>query len=121
MIDVLKAKNKRFVKTRLRSKKNLKLSAERPRMVVSRSNKYLYVQVIDINNKVLAAYSSLSKDLSGKKLGKNVESAKKIGEGIAKKLKALKIDSVVFDRNGLLYHGKIQALADSCREAGIKF
>ncbi len=121
MIDVVKAKNKRYVKTKLRSKKHLKMSTDRPRMIVTRSNKYLYVQVVDVNNKVLASYSSISKDLAGKKLGNNIESAKKVGEGIAKKLKALKIDTIVFDRNGLLYHGKIKALADTCREAGIKF
>ncbi len=121
MIDKVKNKNIRFEKKRLRSKKHLVITDTRPRLLIVRSNKYLYANVIDINNKVLASYSSISKDLEGKRLGNNIESAKKIGAGIAKKLKALKIDSVVFDRNGLLYHGKVKALADTCREAGIKF
>ena len=122
MINVTKSKHRRYAKRRLRSKKHLVSSAKRPRMLVFRSNHYLYVQVIDDDaNKVLCSFSSLSTDLEGKKLGKNIESAKVIGKAVADKLKKLKIDSVVFDRNGYLYHGKIKALADTCREAGIKF
>lgn len=122
MINTLKQKNKIFAKRKLRSKKHLKSSAERPRMVIFRSNKYLYVQVIDdTTGKVLCSISSIAKELEGKKLGNNIESAKKIGEMIGKKLKKLKIEKVVFDRNGNLYHGKIKALAEACREQGIQF
>jgi large subunit ribosomal protein L18 len=122
MIDVMKVKRKRFSKKRLRSKKNIQTSATRPRMVVFKSNKYLYVQVVDDTvGKVIATSSSVSKDLKDKGLSNNIEAAKVIGKDIAKKLKAKKIDGIVFDRNGYLYHGKIKALADACREAGLKF
>lgn len=122
MIDTLKKKNKKFKKRKARSKKNIRSSAERPRMVVFRSNKYLYVQVIDdVNGKVLCTASSIGKELEGKRLGKDIESAKKVGEMIGKKLKKLKIANVVFDRNGNLYHGKVKALAETCREQGIQF
>ena len=120
MIDLVSVKKKRYEKRKLRSKKSLKYSDDKPRMVVKRTNKYLYVQVIDTQNKILASMSSLSKDLEGKKLGKNIDSAKLIGKKIAEKLKALKIESVVFDRNGYIFHGKIKALVEACREAGIK-
>lgn len=120
MIDKVKVKKKRYEKRRLRSKKHLKMAADRPRMIINRSNKYLYVQVVDADNKMLCSFSSLSKELD-KKLGNNVESAKVIGTEIGKKLKAMKITKVVFDRNGLLYHGKVKALADACREQGIEF
>jgi large subunit ribosomal protein L18 len=122
MIDKVKSKRKRAIKRKLRSKKNIISSATRPRLVVFRSNKYLYVQVIDdTTSKVVVSSSSVAKGLKDKKLGKNVESAKVIGTDIATKLKAKKIKTIVFDRNGYLYHGKVKALADACREAGIKF
>ena len=122
MIDILKSKRKRLVKAKKRSKGSLTVSADRPRMVVYRSRKYLYVQIVDdINGKVLCSVSSVSKDLKESKLGKNIESAKVIGKAIGEKLKSLKIETVCFDRNGMLYHGKIKALADACREVGIKF
>lgn len=121
MIDLLKGKRKRLIKAKKRSKANLVPTAEKPRMVVYRSKKYLYVQVVDETGKVLCAASSISKDLKEKKLGKNIESAAVIGNSIGQKLKDLKIETVCFDRNGFQYHGKIKALADSCRETGIKF
>jgi large subunit ribosomal protein L18 len=70
---------------------------------------------------VICAYSSISKTLEGKKLGKNIEAAKKIATEIGKMLKSKKIKQVAFDRNGLLYHGKVKAFADACREQGIEF
>lgn len=111
-----------FQKRRLRSKKNLQVSQDRPRMVVFRSSRYLYVQVFDINNKVLVAVSSLSmKDSSGLYSRNNVEFAKKIGLEIGNKLKLLGVKKLAFDRNGYPYHGKVKAIADSCRESGIEF
>ncbi len=122
MIKIEEKRNKDFEKKRLRSKKHLVVTSDRPRMVVNRTNKYLYVQVIDdAKGKVICSYSSISKDLKGAKLGKNVEAAKQIGEVIGKMLKEKKIKKIAFDRNGLLYHGKIKALADACRAQGIEF
>lgn len=122
MIKKLKAKSKRVIKRKRRSKKHIVSSANRPRLVVFRSNKYLYVQLIDdTTSTVIASSSSIAKDLKDKKLGNNIESAKVVGADIAAKMKAKKISTIVFDRNGYLYHGKIKALADACREAGIKF
>lgn len=121
MIKLDKKMNGMFEKKRLRSKKHLQTAADRPRMVVNRSNKYLYVQVIDDKGKVICAYSSISKELEGKRLGKDIKSAKAIGTEIGKKLKAKKVTKVAFDRNGLLYHGKVKALAEACREQGIEF
>jgi large subunit ribosomal protein L18 len=122
MIDVVKSKIKKGEKAKLRSKKNLKVASDRPRMVVFRSNKYIYVQVMDdLNHKVLCSVSSISKELKDQKLGKNIQSASVIGKEVAKKLKALNIGQVVFDRNGYRYHGKVKALADGCRAEGINF
>lgn len=122
MIDVVKNKIQKAEKAQRRSKKNLKTSSDRPRMVVYRSNKYVYVQVIDdMTKKVLCSVSSISKDLKAQKLGKNLQSASVIGKEIGKKLKAININQVVFDRNGYRYHGKVKALADGCRAEGINF
>jgi large subunit ribosomal protein L18 len=121
MIDVSKKKRERFEKAKSRSKKHLQVTADKPRLLVNRSNKFLYAQVIDVNGKSIVSVSSISKDLKDKKLGKTIESAKVIGKEIGRKLKEKKIDSVSFDRNGLKYHGRIKALADACREEGIKF
>ncbi len=121
MIDVSKKKRERFEKAKKRSKKHLNVTPDKPRLLVTRSNKFLYAQVIDAHGKAVVSVSSISKDLKGKKLGKNIASAKELGQEIAKKLKEKKIAEVSFDRNGKKYHGRIKALADSCREAGIKF
>ncbi len=121
MIDIMTNKTKRYQKRKLRSRKNLRISGDRPRLTIFRSQKYLYAQVIDMSNKVLVSFSSLSKELGKDKLSNNVESASIIGTKIGEKLKALNITKVVFDRNGYLYHGKVKALADACRAAGIEF
>lgn len=122
MIDLLKKKRARMEKSKKRSKGSLTISSERPRMVVYRSKKYLYVQVVDdLNGKVLCSSSSINKNLKDQKLGKNIKSAQIIGKDIGDKLKELKIETICFDRNGFSYHGKIKALADACRENGIKF
>ncbi|OHD55998.1 MAG: 50S ribosomal protein L18 [Spirochaetes bacterium GWF1_51_8] len=122
MIDIIAYKQGQYRKRRLRSKKHLKTSDERPRMVVTKTNKALYVNVIDdVKHTVLCSYSTRAKELGEKKLGKNIEAAKQVGAAIGKKLKALKIEKIAFDRNGYPYHGKIKALAEACREAGIQF
>lgn len=93
---------------------------ERPRLAVHYSNKNIYVQVIDdIGGTTLCAASSLDKEFE--KAGANVATAEKIGSLIAQRAKEAKIEEVVFDRGGHLYHGKVKALADAAREAGLKF
>lgn len=103
-----------------RVRSNLFGTPERPRMCVFRSNKNIYVQVIDdVNGVTLAAASSLDKDFEG--YGGNKEAAKKVGEAIAKKALDKGIDTVAFDRGGFLYHGRVRELAEGAREAGLKF
>ena len=90
-----------------------------PRLNVFRSNKQIYAQIIDdTTGKTLAASSSVVLKLAQ---GGNIEAAKKVGADIAEKCKALNIESVRFDRGGYVYHGRVQALADAAREAGLKF
>jgi len=95
-------------------------TAQRPRMAVFRSAKHIYVQFIDdVNNRSLGGTSDLklkSKDLKGK-----IELAKKVGFAAAELAKKLKISEVVFDRGGFKYHGRVKALAEAAREAGLKF
>jgi len=95
--------------------------ASSPRMSVFRSNKGIYVQLIDDNTgKTLAAASSTDKDFSKSKMNKS-EQAKLVGKAIAEKASAAGIASVRFDRNGYLYHGRVKSLAEGAREAGLKF
>ncbi|MBR2762488.1 MAG: 50S ribosomal protein L18 [Solobacterium sp.] len=90
-----------------------------PRLNVYRSNKQIYAQVIDdTTGKTLAASSSALLKLEN---GGNIEAAKKVGADIAEKCKAANIETVRFDRGGYVYHGRVQALADAAREAGLKF
>jgi large subunit ribosomal protein L18 len=90
-----------------------------PRLNVFRSNKQIYAQIIDdTTGRTLAASSSVVLKLEN---GGNIEAAKKVGADIAEKCKALNIESVRFDRGGYVYHGRVQALADAAREAGLKF
>ena len=106
-----------------RVRKTVKGSAELPRLSVYRSNKHIYVQIIDDDSGCTSVCAStLSPELkSVSKHAGNVEAAKKVGELIAKKCLEKKITQVVFDRNGFLYHGRIKALAQSAREGGLKF
>lgn len=103
----------------------LKLSgtAEFPRLAVYRSTKHIYAQLIDDENHVtIASASSTDKDLKESlKNGGNIEAAKVVGEAIAKKAKKAGVSEVVFDRGGFLYHGRVAALADAAREAGLMF
>ncbi len=102
-----------------RIRKTLSGTQECPRLNVFRSNNGIYVQVIDDVSKVtLASSSSLSLKL---KNGGNIDAAKKVGEDIAKKCKKLKINKIVFDRGGCLYHGRVKALAEAARENGLEF
>ncbi|MBR2596739.1 MAG: 50S ribosomal protein L18 [Solobacterium sp.] len=90
-----------------------------PRLNVFRSNKQIYAQVIDdTTGRTLCASSSLVLKLEN---GGNIEAARKVGEDIANRCKEINIESVRFDRGGYVYHGRVQALADAAREAGLKF
>jgi large subunit ribosomal protein L18 len=122
-------RSKRDIKknARLRKKKHINKvvsgTAERPRLVVFKSLKHIYAQLVDdANQKTITGMSSLSKELLDEiKSSKNkLEVATIIGKSIGKKAQAMKIERVVFDRNGYLYHGRIKAVADGAREAGLK-
>jgi len=95
-------------------------TAECPRLDVFRSNKHIYAQVIDdVSGRTLCAASSLEKGFEG--LGCNKEAAEKVGKLVAEKAIALGIKTVVFDRGGYVYHGRVQALAEGARSAGLDF
>lgn len=108
---------------KLRIRKKVNGTSERPRLSVFRSSRHIYAQVIDdATGKTLAAASTLSKDLDGKLEEDNkVGAAKKVGQLIAIACKDKGITRVVFDRNGYLYHGRVSALAQAAREAGLEF
>jgi large subunit ribosomal protein L18 len=110
-------------KTKARIRGRVSGTAERPRLTIYKSLKRIYVQAVDDAKGVtLAAASSLEKDLRGTlKNGANIEAAKAVGASIAARLKEKGITAVVFDRNGYVYHGRVKALADSAREAGLQF
>ncbi len=110
-------KVERRLKIKYRVRKNVSGTAERPRMSVFRSNKQIYVQVInDVTGQTLVAASSAGLEVMPK-----IEQAQKVGALVAEKAKAAGITSVVFDRNGYLYHGRVKALADAAREGGLNF
>ena len=114
---------------KVREKKHLKIrnrfsgTAERPRLAVFRSNNHMYAQVIDdAAGKTLVAASTMEKDIKAKlEKTNNVEAAKALGEIIAKRALDKGIETVVFDRGGYIYHGKVAALAEAAREAGLQF
>lgn len=96
-------------------------TAQRPRLSVFRSNKEIYVQLIDdVTGQTLVSANSRQKDLAGQK-GTKSEIAAAIGKALAEKAKGLGIEACVFDRSGYLYHGRVKALADGAREGGLKF
>lgn len=104
-----------------RVRKKISGTPERPRLAVFRSSGHIYAQAIDdVNGRTLAAASTMEKDLRTGATG-NVEAAKKVGRLVAERAKAAGITSVVFDRGGFHYHGRVAALADAAREAGLEF
>lgn len=110
-------------KRHYRLRNNISGTAERPRLAVFRSNMHIYAQVIDdtVGNTICAA-STMEADIKGKLEHTNdVEAAKAVGAAVAKKALEKGINEVVFDRGGYVYHGKVQALADAAREAGLQF
>src|SRR5688572_11492642 len=119
------SKTKEDIRLRLhrRIRKKLSGSTVRPRLAVFRSQAHIYAQVInDEDGKTLCAASSVDKELRAKqKTGSNVAAAKAVGALVAVRAKEKGIEAVVFDRGGFQYHGRIKALADAAREAGLKF
>ena len=111
-----------FAKRRLRNRTALRAKAGlRPRLSVHRSGKHIYAQVIDDNaGRTVASASSLEKDVRGQS-GANVAAATEVGKRVAEAAKAAGVTQVVFDRGGFLYHGRVKALADAAREAGLEF
>ena len=113
------ARQKRHYKMR----RYLSGTQARPRLAVFRSNKHIYAQVIDDTaGRTLAAASTMEKSLAeALKSTSNTDAAKAVGGAVAKKALDLGIETVVFDRGGYIYHGKVKALAEAAREAGLKF
>ncbi len=117
------AKIKRDARLRrhVRVRRNVRGSAERPRLAVFRSNRHISAQVIDDRNgRTVAAASTAEASLRSDGTG-NIDAAKKVGQLVAERAKAAGVERVVFDRGGNLYHGRVAALADAAREAGLEF
>lgn len=114
-------KSERRIRIKYRIRKNISGTTEKPRLTVFRSNKQIYVQIVDdASKKTLAAASSQDKVLEGKD-GNKVVQAALVGDLIAQKAKEAGISTVVFDRNGYLYHGRVKSLADAARKGGLNF
>jgi large subunit ribosomal protein L18 len=116
-LDKVRAKRKKRVRGKMFG------TEERPRLSVFRSARHIYVQAIaDDTGKTLASASTLSKELRGTLAGlKKADAAKEVGKLVAKKLAAKNVNTVVFDRGGFLYHGRVKSLAEGAREAGLQF
>ncbi|BAF69353.1 MULTISPECIES: 50S ribosomal protein L18 [unclassified Nitratiruptor] len=115
--SIQRRKNRLRIKRKRRVRGKITGSADRPRVSIFKSNRHFYAQAIDDTKGHTLAYSD------GAKLGVKVnkEDVKKVAEDLAGKLKALNIETIVFDRNGYLYHGVVASFADALRENGIKF
>ena len=118
---MINKESKNSIRERKHARVRAKVSgtAKCPRLCVFRSNKHIEAQIIDdVKRVTLCASGSVALKLEN---GSNIDAAKKVGADIAEKAKALKIKSVVFDRGGYLYHGRVAALADAAREGGLEF
>src|SRR6056297_3823704 len=121
----MKSKSKLRRQARLRRKAHIRKklfgTEERPRLVVYRSNKNMSAQIVnDAKNEIICSASSFSKELRSSMEGKKKsEVSAEVGKALAEKAKAKKIEKVIFDRNGFIYHGRVKALADACRKAGL--
>ncbi len=119
-MDRIKQKQAKRLQRKKHVRKRISGTAERPRLTVFKSNKNLSVQIIDdIKGHTLVSASTLEKDLSGIK--PTVEGGAKLGKVVGERLKAANITTIVFDRNGYMYHGVIKAIAEAAREEGIQF
>lgn len=116
------SKNEVRMKRKVRIRKRLSGTSERPRLVVFRSNLHIYAQIIDdMTGATLAQASTLALSKNGEKVGCNKAGAEKVGKEVARVALEKNIKQVVFDRNGYLYHGRIKAVADGAREGGLEF
>jgi large subunit ribosomal protein L18 len=122
-VDRLKAKKKARLARKSRVKKQVQGTPERPRLSVYRSSKHIYAQIVDdATGQTLAAASTMARDVrDGVKNSATVEAARTVGLALGRKALSRDITKVVFDRNGYAYHGKVKALADAAREAGLQF
>ena len=112
--------NAAIIKRHKRVRSNISGTPERPRLCVFRSAKHIYAQIIDdVNGKTLVSASTMEKSFTEN--GGNKDAAKKVGVLVAERALEKKIDTVVFDRGGFVYHGRVQALAEGAREGGLKF
>lgn len=115
---ILKEARRQRIRHRVRRK--IKGTSERPRLSVYRSNRYIYAQLIDdISGQTLCAASSLEAGVS--KDGPKADHARRVGQLLAERAREKQVETVVFDRGGYLYHGRVKALADGAREGGLKF
>ena len=113
-------KNAKRLHRHVRVRGKISGTPERPRLNVFRSNANIYAQIIDdVNGVTLAFANTLEKDFEG--ATGNIEAAKKVGQMVAERAKAKGIEKVVFDRNGYIYHGRVAAVAEGAREAGLEF
>lgn len=117
-MKISKSESRKRIQSRIRKK--IRGSADSPRLAVYRSNKSIYVQLID-DVSALTLASASSKEGSIEKSGTKSEQSKAVGALIAEKAKSKNIEKVVFDRSGYLYHGRVKALAEGAREGGLKF
>lgn len=120
-MGVKNKKINRRIKIKNRIRKTVKGTEVRPRMTVYRSNKQIYVQLVDdLSGKTLVSASSRENESEETKSNK-IEQAEKVGKLVAEKAKSAGIENVVFDRNGYLYHGRVKSLAEAARKGGLKF
>ena len=123
MKDKSKLKRDARIKKKIRIRKRLSGTSERPRLVVYRSNMHISAQIVnDDNHEVICSASSFAKDLRASLKGKSKsEFSLSVGKSIAEKAKTKGVKAVVFDRNGFIYHGRVKILADACRKNGLEF
>ena len=119
-MDRLNEKRHKHAQRKRRVRKKLLGTAARPRLTVFKSNRNISVQAIDdVTGTTLASVSTLEKEMSG--ISRSVEGGKVVGRKIAERLNELKVNSVIFDRNGYRYHGIVKAVAEKARESGLEF
>jgi large subunit ribosomal protein L18 len=122
-MDKLKAKQAGLERRQRRVRGKISGTAERPRLRVTRTNGQIYAQVIDdVSGTTIAAASTVEAELSKElKNGANIDAARAVGEAVGARAKAAGVTSVIFDRGGRIYHGRVKALADGARSAGLEF
>lgn len=122
-MNVAASRRQARLKRQVRVRRQVQGTGERPRLCIFRSSKHIYAQIIeDGSGRTLVAASTLTKEVAGAlDYSGNIAAAKAVGAAIARKALEQNIQQVVFDRNGFLYHGRVKALADAAREAGLSF